>query len=87
MMYVANKIIRYNHHQNTHRNILTLIYKIMEVLNPTINSTLHTLLPSMSKWEKLRVMRYWSGATICQTQFLLGGYRSGKEGLCMVPLA
>ena len=46
-----------------------------------------TLLPSMSKWEKLRVMRYWSGATICHTQFLLGGYRSGKEGLWMVPAA
>lgn len=45
-----------------------------------------TLFPSKSKAVKLRVIRKPAGAVISQMQFLLGGYRSGKEGLVRVPL-
>lgn len=37
------------------------------------NTEKPTSLPSVSKPSKRRVMRYWVGATSCQTQFLLGG--------------
>lgn len=44
-----------------------------------------TLLPSKSKWVKLRVILKLWGAIISQMQFLLGGYKSGNEGLIIVP--
>ena len=46
-----------------------------------------TLLPSKSKCVKLSVIRYCGGATISQMQFLFGGYRSGNEGLTIVPFS
>ena len=46
-----------------------------------------TLFPSRSKCVKFSVILYCSGAAICHTQFLLGGYSSGNDGLCKVPLA
>lgn len=48
---------------------------------------LHTSLPSSSNTSNCREIRYWAGATICQTQFLLVGYSLGHPGLVMVPLS
>lgn len=45
-----------------------------------------TLFPSTSKWVKFTVILHCGGARISQMQFLLAGYRSGKDGDVMVPL-
>lgn len=50
------------------------------------HSSWYKLLPSRSKCVKFRVIRYWGGAIISQTQFLFPGYASGNDGLVMVPL-
>lgn len=44
-----------------------------------------TSFPSSSKASNCMEMRYWVGATTCQTQFLLGGYSLGQPGVLMVP--
>ena len=46
---------------------------------------LRTLLPSISKWVKLTVILHCGGARISQMQFLLAGYKSGKDGELIVP--
>ena len=45
-----------------------------------------TLFPSMSKCVKFTVIFHCGGAKTSQMQFLLAGYKSGKEGEVMVPL-
>lgn len=46
-----------------------------------------TSFPSVSNTSNTRVMRYWMGATSCQTQFLLGGYSLGQPGVVMEPFS
>lgn len=46
-----------------------------------------TSFPSVSNTSNTRVMRYWMGATSCQTQFLLGGYSLGQPGVMMEPFS
>jgi len=45
-----------------------------------------TLFPSRSKWVKFSVILNWTGAIISHMQLLFPGYRSGNEGLVIVPL-
>lgn len=45
-----------------------------------------TLFPSRSKCVKFRVILNWAGAIISHIQLLFPGYKSGNEGLVIVPL-
>ena len=76
-------------HEKTGSDILNLnnICAALCAKRTTTTKRELTLFPSRSKCVKLIVIRYWVGATICQTQFLFDGYSSGYDGLWMVPLA